>query len=83
MQNNVLISNNHEAVLTDFGLSKVIEDVNRAGSSTSNRGAGALRWKAPELLGIHLIPVTPASDVWAFGCTAYQVFMPLNSVCLF
>jgi serine/threonine protein kinase len=63
-------------VLTDFGLSKVTEGLNKAaGSSTSNAGAGTLRWKAPELFRTSTSgTVTLASDVWAFGCTAYQVY---------
>lgn len=75
--NNVLVSSKHEAVLTDFGLSKVVEDLNTAaGSSTTTVGAGSLRWKAPELLKIPMsesVNVTLASDVWAFGCTTYQL----------
>ncbi|KAG8897953.1 hypothetical protein FRB99_007772, partial [Tulasnella sp. 403] len=45
---NVLINDDGEAMLCDFGASKLLEDV-PSGLTTSNVVTGTLRWKAPEL----------------------------------
>jgi serine/threonine protein kinase len=85
-QNNVLITDDHHAVLSDFGLSKVIDElVTSTGNVTSTQG-GCVRWQAPELVVVgnadlddQLTParsVTRVSDVWSFGCTAYEVRSP-------
>lgn len=67
----MLIDDNGNAVLTDVGLSRIVEQTGASGS---------VRWMAHELIDI---PggddnegeprVTPASDVWAFGMTALEV----------
>ena len=72
----MLINNKHEAVLTDFGLSKVVEKLSRSAGSSTSTGAGALRWKAPELLRGG--KVTLASDIWAFGCTSFEVLFTFH-----
>lgn len=63
------------AILSDFGLSI---DVPEPSVDTSG---GSLRWRAPELLfdaaddDSDWLASAPnvASDVWSFGCTAYEV----------
>ena len=70
-------------MLADFGLSKVIEDLNEVNmSSTSTACAGTLRWKAPELVETDSNNgVTLASDIWALGCTIYEVlYLPTYSL---
>ncbi|KAF9550051.1 kinase-like protein [Agrocybe pediades] len=74
--NNVLITDEGRAVLSDFGLSKVVEDLGRpTGFTLSNPdvAAGPLRWQAPEFLESDDEPATLASDVWSFACTAYEL----------
>ena len=80
-QSNILITDEGRAVLTDFGLSRVTESMGPTGNTTSS-AAGSIRWQAPELflelnydapLPIMLKRRTKASDVWAFGCTVYEV----------
>ena len=71
MQSNVLITGDGRAVLTDFGLSRILDA--RAGITTTSV-TGSIPWLSPELvtpwLSIHNpVPCTKASDVWAFGCT--------------
>ncbi|KAJ7590444.1 kinase-like domain-containing protein [Mycena floridula] len=74
---NVLVNDNGQAVLTDFGLSKVLEDLGAdSGNNTTGVLAGSVRWQSPELvLGPKAdITVSIESDVWAFGCTAYELY---------
>ena len=63
-QCNVLISPEGHALLTDFGLSRV---VNSSFNVPSLPGGGTLRWMAPEILDG--TESTAAGDVWAFGMT--------------
>lgn len=54
-----------------------MEEMAPSGMTTNNL-VGSLRWQAPELIDPAFesdeVPVlTPASDVWSFGCTAYEV----------
>ncbi|KAG6329871.1 hypothetical protein ID866_9217 [Astraeus odoratus] len=63
---NVLISNEGNALLTDFGLSCL---ANSSFSMTkSNPIGGSVRWSAPEILD-GAMP-SAATDVWSFGMTA-------------
>ncbi|KAF9477392.1 kinase-like protein [Pholiota conissans] len=71
--NNVLITDDGTAALCDFGLSQVVEDLGRpAGLTMSNPSVGPLRWQAPEL-SCDDEPTKPTSDVWSFGCTAFEL----------
>ncbi|KAG6872598.1 hypothetical protein C0995_008580 [Termitomyces sp. Mi166 len=72
--NNVLITNDVRAVLSDFGLSQVMRAIQAqpTGLTPSNPESGPTRWQAPEL---HQDDTQPdfATDVWGFGCTAYEM----------
>ncbi|KAF8953877.1 kinase-like domain-containing protein [Flammula alnicola] len=71
--NNVLITDGGRAALCDFGLSQVVEDLGRpAGLTLSDPNVGPLRWQAPELSNDDE-PATLSSDVWSFGCTAFEL----------
>ncbi|KXN88557.1 hypothetical protein AN958_07193 [Leucoagaricus sp. SymC.cos] len=65
---NILVSNTGHAMLADFGISQIMVSA----SIRSQSGIGTWRWMAPELL-VQSAPFTKASDVWAFGCTCYEV----------
>jgi serine/threonine protein kinase len=74
-----LIDQNGHAKITDFGVSKVIEDfsdVLKLANPTSSF-AGSTRWLAPELIWAMVDDVTPRittqSDVYAFGGVAMEV----------
>ncbi|KAG6817516.1 hypothetical protein H0H93_007155, partial [Arthromyces matolae] len=71
--NNVLINNDLRAVLSDFGLAQVIRSIQAqpTGLTPSNPELGPTRWQAPEL---HQDDTQPGlkTDVWGFGCTAYE-----------
>ncbi|KAF9043328.1 kinase-like domain-containing protein [Panaeolus papilionaceus] len=72
--NNVLITDEGQGVLCDFGLSEVMEDLGRpAGMTLSNPDFGPLRWQAPEFMKEDDEPATPSSDVWSYGCTAFEL----------
>lgn len=64
---NVLVSSNLHALLCDFGLAKTVD----ATTSTSLKGAGTVRWQAPELFND--APRSFKTDVYAFGMTIYEV----------
>ena len=73
-QANVLVDDKHYALVTDFGLSTVIDGIrSRTGHSTQVGGSrgGTLRWMAPECLDGD--PATLASDVYSLGMTIWEV----------
>ncbi|KAJ3740233.1 kinase-like domain-containing protein, partial [Lentinula detonsa] len=80
--NNILITDDGRAILSDFGLSQVIEDlVGPTGITPSVFAAGPIRWQSPELLmdvSETCRPQLP-DDVWSFGCTAYEAGIILSS----
>ncbi|KAJ7225189.1 kinase-like domain-containing protein [Mycena rebaudengoi] len=71
---NILMDSHGRAQLADFGLVDFIESETSRKSSTRS---GSTRWMAPELLipppGVSF-KRTPASDVWAFGCVACEIW---------
>ncbi|KAF9460361.1 kinase-like domain-containing protein [Collybia nuda] len=73
---NILIGDNGEALITDFGLSTVQDQVSSSISVTrisSDRVGGTLRWMAPEVLegkGLN----KPA-DVYGFALIAWEFFI--------
>jgi serine/threonine protein kinase len=81
LQGNILIDDNGCAIISDFGLSKVMEEAitksdNKNGTSFF---AGSTRWMAPELIqGLVdddgcIPPITTHSDTYAFGCVCLEV----------
>ncbi|KIJ67231.1 hypothetical protein HYDPIDRAFT_148722 [Hydnomerulius pinastri MD-312] len=82
---NILISDTGAALITDFGLSNVVEDLSltEAGLRAAKLGtsllAGSTRWMAPELI-LTLVEddgmpplITPESDVYSFACVCLEV----------
>ncbi|KAI6008736.1 kinase-like domain-containing protein [Pisolithus orientalis] len=80
---NILISDAGTAVITDFGLSTVIEELSlmesglQAAKLRSSGHRGSTRWMAPELF-IALVDdevpqITTESDVYSFGCVCLEV----------
>lgn len=73
---NVLVDKRGIAMLTDFGLSSIFEDIVGSAHLSGSEGC-SVRWMAPELVcimgdysGVHS---TPASDVYSFGSTMLEV----------
>ncbi|KAJ6532126.1 kinase-like domain-containing protein [Mycena vulgaris] len=73
---NILVSDNQDACLADFGLTSIITASTIDTFSTNY--AGCTRWMAPELLqpsdfGDERFARTPASDVYAFACVCLEL----------
>ncbi|KAL4065938.1 kinase-like domain-containing protein, partial [Scleroderma citrinum] len=68
---NVLISDNGQALLTDFGLSTIFY-CTFAMTFSDGRGEGTFRWMSPEILEGG--EVSTEADVWAFAMTALELF---------
>ncbi|KAF9511984.1 hypothetical protein BS47DRAFT_1318665 [Hydnum rufescens UP504] len=74
---NILISNDHEVWIADFGLSKHLDQ-----SPTSTVNRGNVRWMAPELLEQEiprgdLTPYTEATDIYSFAMTTIEIYTGL------
>ncbi|KAK0447350.1 uncharacterized protein EV420DRAFT_1751117 [Desarmillaria tabescens] len=79
---NILIDYQGYAIITDFGLSKVMSDFSTSdGILCSSFFAGTMRWMAPEMI-LALVDdeseakvprVTTASDVYAFGSVCLEI----------
>ncbi|EDR05941.1 uncharacterized protein LACBIDRAFT_302090 [Laccaria bicolor S238N-H82] len=76
---NIPVDEHVYAIITDFGLSKVIEEMSETISKGISSFAGLTRWMAPELI-MSLVeddgqipPITTFSDVYAFGSVCLEV----------
>ncbi|KAJ7631285.1 kinase-like domain-containing protein [Mycena polygramma] len=72
--NNILLTDEYDIQICDFGLWKWIETTSSTGGS---RAAGTSRYMAPELFGFgdsEPTKVSPASDVFAFACLAFEIY---------
>ncbi|KIO22781.1 hypothetical protein M407DRAFT_216029, partial [Tulasnella calospora MUT 4182] len=65
---NVLVTDDFQAVLMDFGLSKALEGTPSGLTTTSFGLRGSTRYMSPELVSEDDARRTLASDVWAWGC---------------
>lgn len=65
---NVLLDADVNPVLCDFGMTKILDG---EATSTAMKGAGSLRWMAPELMDN--APRSPKTDVYSFGMTIAEV----------
>ncbi|KIJ06898.1 hypothetical protein PAXINDRAFT_55079, partial [Paxillus involutus ATCC 200175] len=63
---NILINDEGQPLISDFGLSSILEEYNETSYFKSNR-PGSIRWVAPELLETLPKP-TIRSDVYSYGC---------------
>ncbi|XP_060940762.1 ephrin type-A receptor 4-A-like [Limanda limanda] len=76
---NILVNSNLVCKVSDFGLSRVLEDDPEAAYTTreatgtylSPGGKIPIRWTAPE--GIAFRKFTTASDVWSYGIVMWEV----------
>jgi serine/threonine protein kinase len=79
VQGNILVDETGSAIITDFGLSKVLEEMSDSMSRGTSFFAGSTRWMAPELIfalveddGV-VPPITTYSDVYAFASICLEV----------
>lgn len=66
---NVLIGQDHNTAISDFSLSKVLD--NSATFTQSNGPSASLRWMSPEAHNAELM--TSQSDIWSWGMTGLQI----------
>ncbi|KAK7462961.1 hypothetical protein VKT23_007542 [Stygiomarasmius scandens] len=72
---NILVSDDHQCCLADFGLALAVETQI---ITTSGAVRGSMRWLAPEVINPDMYPGTDRKDmrprdVYAFGCTALEI----------
>ena len=66
-----MINRNGEAVLSDFGCSRVFEATHTIGLPTQTL-RGTYNYMAPEVFtSVDELEYTKAMDVWSFGMTVY------------
>ncbi|KLO07521.1 kinase-like protein [Schizopora paradoxa] len=74
---NILISQNGEPQLTDFGLSLALMHSQTALHRSSNSGKGTIRWMAKELIDVGAdgasVGHNEKTDIWAFGMVVYEM----------
>lgn len=70
---NVLIGDDGQPLLCDFGLAVIVEDLANMPISSALQGSGNPRWMAPELLIGEEI-VSPQSDIWSLGMVMLEIF---------
>ncbi|KIO23072.1 hypothetical protein M407DRAFT_78537, partial [Tulasnella calospora MUT 4182] len=71
---NILINDSIHAVLCDFGLASFVQESGMSsGLTTSQSIKGSIRYMSPELHLEEDVKHTLASDVWAWGCTVFEV----------
>ena len=68
------------AKISDFGVARLLHD-----AVITARGAAPVRWWAPELLDKRSLAAVaeaflPASDVWAYGVTVWELYVNANAV---
>ncbi len=68
---NILFNEAGQAVVSDFGLARVVQTSSIA-SQSSIGGVGTPHYKAPELWR-GKPPASPATDVYALGCVLYEM----------
>ncbi|KAE9393766.1 kinase-like protein [Gymnopus androsaceus JB14] len=70
---NIMISPSFEPLLADFGLSKIVEDLNGIPFTQSQGVADSYRWFAPEVCTGEGI-LSTSSDIYALGMTIIELF---------
>ena len=80
LKTNIMIDEEGNARLTDFGISRMLD----ARGTTTKTIGGTVRWMARELVlpddddDTAAVPVTYESDVWSFGMTVLEVLFSLT-----
>jgi tousled-like kinase len=78
---NILFDEMGDAKITDFGLSKIIDDVDdNTSMELTSQGAGTYWYLPPECFGKDGVPrISSKVDVWSLGIIFYQVNKPQHS----
>ena len=76
LQSNILISDDRKALISDFGLSRLVE-ATTSYSINSSGVCGSARWMSPEQFphtSDQPIKLDARNDVWSFGMVVYMRF---------
>lgn len=74
MKENILVDKSGCPLISDFGISRIVNASQSYGVTTQSSGTkGTIRWMAIELFDLlaNTQNHTVESDVWAFGMTIY------------
>ncbi|KAG8914815.1 hypothetical protein FRC00_010648 [Tulasnella sp. 408] len=71
IEENILVDDNGDALIMDFGLATVMEA--NPWYSSSHRQGGSVRWMAPELLFDITATRSCSTDVYSYGGVAFEV----------
>ncbi|CAG8472639.1 45877_t:CDS:10, partial [Gigaspora margarita] len=69
---NILVDNKGIIKISDFGISKKVEDQFMAATSARPSLQGSVFWMAPEV--IKQTPYTSKADIWSLGCLIVEMF---------
>ncbi|KAJ3563779.1 hypothetical protein NP233_g8719 [Leucocoprinus birnbaumii] len=69
---NILLSENHQPLIADFGLSYIA--LTATAGSTQFSSPGTTNWMAPELVISQNAKPTKMTDIWSFGCLCYEIY---------
>ncbi|XP_059152010.1 serine/threonine-protein kinase 3/4-like [Physella acuta] len=75
---NVLMEDERHVRLTDFGISKILQDVSSTATSV-----GTERWMAPEVMGLQTgaTSYNEKADIWSVGCTVIEMMTGSSPYC--
>ncbi|XP_069775131.1 ephrin type-A receptor 8 isoform X4 [Narcine bancroftii] len=68
---NILVNSNLVCKVSDFGLSRILEDDPDAAYTTTHGGKIPIRWTSPEAITYRKF--SSASDVWSYGVVMWEV----------
>ncbi|MEQ2181234.1 Ephrin type-A receptor 6 [Goodea atripinnis] len=72
---NILVNSNLVCKVSDFGLSRVLEDDPEAAYTTTG-GKIPIRWTAPEAIAYRKF--SSASDAWSYGIVMWEVILSIE-----
>ena len=69
-----MVSDNHEALVADFGLSSLVDDIRTRSRTTGGHVKidGTPFWVAPEVLD-GIMKISTKSDIYSMGLTFWEV----------
>ncbi|KAG6816948.1 hypothetical protein H0H87_001463 [Tephrocybe sp. NHM501043] len=70
---NILVTQDREACICDFGMSKVIEDVTEKSASATLTASGSARWLAPELIEGIVSSPTKDADTYSYAMAMLEL----------